>query len=101
MNVTGRKGKVQCIIAKWGMGIIITVITINLVAVWFSRLLLSSSKRIVCAFLKSKFTDYQGTIGSLGRQKGGWCEGWWVGILHFCCLDNLPREPGTLSAWQL
>lgn len=97
MNDTERKS--QCIVAKWGMGI--TIITINLVTLWFSRLLLSSSQTVVFAFLTSKFANCQRTIGSLGRQKGGWCEGWRVDILHFCCLDNLPREPGTLSAWQL
>lgn len=101
MNIPARKSKVQCIITKWSMGIIITVININLVALCFSRLLLYNSKRAVRAFLTSKFADYQRSVGSLGRQKGGWWEGWQVGILHFCCLDSLPRDPGTLSAWQL
>jgi len=35
-----------------------------------------------------------------GASKRRVVWGWWVEILHFCCLDSLHRGPGTLSARQ-
>lgn len=72
MNVTGRKGKVQCIIAKWGMEIIITI---NLVALWFSRLLLSNSELFV-PFWWASLLILGELLGALGvRKEGGVRDG--------------------------